>query len=176
MNKHNKQKSREIRAIMRTDKWGRMTYREARRYWQNGSRVIWFSPSGLWMNFDNSKLSLSYQAIKRFAVVYREVLKYANERCIELTYERSHFTDAIKLRLSGRKFDGQRFRGYILVRTCDLNYFCGEPEVLARYLIENFDHSLYCNGFYPPKPLHIREDPRQLRLIPPLDEWDNIRR
>ena len=157
MNKHNKQKSREIRAIMRTDKRRRMTYKEARSKWRKGSRVIWFSPSGPWMDFDNSKLSLSYQAMKRFAVVYREVLKYANERCIELTYEHSHFTDAIKLRLSGHAFNGKRFGGYILVRTRDLTYFCDEPEVLAKYLIENFDRSLYNNGFYPPKPLHVPE-------------------
>ena len=34
MNKYQKQKSREIKALMRSDKWGRMTYKEARRKWR----------------------------------------------------------------------------------------------------------------------------------------------
>ena len=40
MNKRQKEKSREIRDIMRTDKWGRMTYQEAKRKWRKGVRAL----------------------------------------------------------------------------------------------------------------------------------------
>ena len=185
MNKHNKQKSREIRAIMRTDRQGRMTYKEARRRWCDGSRVIWFSPSGPWMSFDNGNLSLSNRALKNFAIVYREVLKYANERCMELSYEQELLTGGFKLRLSGRAFNGKRFSGYMFVPICDLEYWC-EPKDLAMLLLARFDDSMFKNGFYPPKPLHVpepifplinlHEDPMRLRPIPSLDEWDSIMR
>ena len=38
MNKYQKRKSREIKALMRRDKFGRLTYKEARKVWQFGKR------------------------------------------------------------------------------------------------------------------------------------------
>lgn len=40
MNKHQKQKSREIKDIMRTDVWRKMSYKEAKRKWKNGMRAL----------------------------------------------------------------------------------------------------------------------------------------
>jgi hypothetical protein len=40
MNKYQKEKSREIRDIMRTDPWRKMSYKEAKRKWRNGIRVL----------------------------------------------------------------------------------------------------------------------------------------
>ena len=40
MNIHNKQKSREIRDIMRYARVGQMTYKEAKREWRKGMRAL----------------------------------------------------------------------------------------------------------------------------------------
>ena len=163
MNKHNRQKSREIRAIMRTDKWGRMTYKEARRDWRKGTRVIWFNPNEPYMEFDNSKMNLSHNILKAFAPVYHEILKYAGERHLWTEYEYDPIFHAFKLRLSGHSFTGQRFGGYMWIAVHQLEYALSAPKDLARYLLEYFDNTLYKNGFYPPKPLchmvEIPEDP-----------------
>lgn len=40
MNKYQKEKSHEIRDIMRADKFGRTTYKEAKRKWRKGIRAF----------------------------------------------------------------------------------------------------------------------------------------
>lgn len=44
MNKYQKRKSREIKALMRRDRFGRLTYKDARKVWQFGKRFNAFSP------------------------------------------------------------------------------------------------------------------------------------
>lgn len=44
MNKFQKQKSREIKALMKIDKFGRVTYRQARRAWSFNVRYNFFYP------------------------------------------------------------------------------------------------------------------------------------
>ena len=44
MNKYQKKKSREIKAIMRRDKWGRLSYKDAKVVWKFGKRFNAFSP------------------------------------------------------------------------------------------------------------------------------------
>lgn len=168
MNKHNKQKSREIRAIMRTDKWGRMTYREARRDWRKGTRVVWFSPNEPYMEFDNSKMGLSYNILKRFAAVYHEILKYAGERHLWVEFEYEPICNAFKLRFSGRAFNGQRFGCGVTVPVDHLEYALSDSKDLANRILYGIDRSLHENGFYPPKPLAMRD-------LMVEDEWNSFR-
>ena len=44
MNKYQKRKSREIKALMRRDKWGRLSYKDARKIWNFAKRFQWCSP------------------------------------------------------------------------------------------------------------------------------------
>ena len=44
MNKYQKRKSREIKALMRRDKFGRLSYKDAKKVWQFGKRINVFSP------------------------------------------------------------------------------------------------------------------------------------
>lgn len=44
MNKYQKRKSREIKAIMRRDKFGRLSYKEAKRAWTFAKRFLLFYP------------------------------------------------------------------------------------------------------------------------------------
>lgn len=173
MNKHNKQKSREIRAIMRTDKWGRMTYREARRKWKNGTRVVWFSPNGPFMALDNNRLCLSYTKLREFARVHTEILKYANERYLEVEWEHESFSTMLVLRVSGRAFNGKRFGYRQLVDIFDFRLSKCPPEYLASMIIDKLDHELHECGFYPPKLvrplLEIPEDP--YCLTPPTKKF-----
>ena len=181
MNKFDKEKSREIRDIMRTDKWGRMTYKEARREWRKGTRVVWFSPEGPWMAFDNNRLCLSHKKLREFALVHTKILKYTNERCLEVEWEHEPFRHALILRVSGRAFNGKRFGYRQLVDIFDCIRSECPSEYLASMIIDRLDHELHKYGFYPPKytpiptqiyPLvDIHRDPRGLRNISIRDEW-----
>ena len=151
MNKHNKEKSREIRDIMRTDKWGRMTYKEARRKWRKGTRVVWFSPKGPWMAFDNNRLCLPRKKLREFALVHTKILKYANERCLEVEWEKVSFNSMLVLRISGRAFNGKRFGYRQAFDIFDFRLFNCSCEDLANRIVYNLDRELNRNGFYPPK-------------------------
>lgn len=151
MNKFNKEKSSEIRDIMRTDNWGRMTYKGARRKWRKGTRVVWFSPKGPFMAFDNDRLCLSRKKLREFALVHVKILKYANERCLEVEWEHVPFYHALVLRVSGRAFNGKRFGYRQLIDIFDFRLSNCSCEDLANRIIDNLDRELNRNGFYPPK-------------------------
>jgi hypothetical protein len=44
MNKYQKRKSREIKALVRRDKWGRLSYKYAKKVWQFGKRLQLHTP------------------------------------------------------------------------------------------------------------------------------------
>ena len=44
MNKYQKRVSREIKALMRRDKFGRLSYKDAKKVWQFGKRFNNFRP------------------------------------------------------------------------------------------------------------------------------------
>ena len=142
MNKHDKQKSSEIRAIMRTDKWGRMTYKEARRKWRKGTRVVWFSPDGPWMAFNNIDMSLSNRAMKNFAIIYLVVVKYANRRFLEVGLNHDPTLNAIGLRFSGIEPNGRRFGIETLIDIFELDRMYCPIEYMTKYLIDRVERSL----------------------------------
>ena len=44
MNKYQRKKSKEIKTLMRKDKWDRLSYKDAKKIWQFGKRFSCFAP------------------------------------------------------------------------------------------------------------------------------------
>ena len=44
MNKYNKRRSKEIKQLMKADRSGKTTYKQARRAWSWAKRFMWCSP------------------------------------------------------------------------------------------------------------------------------------
>ena len=60
MNKYQRQRSKEIKAMMAQDRFGRATYRQARRAWNFLRRIRWCSPCE---DCDNSRCNGPYKVI-----------------------------------------------------------------------------------------------------------------
>lgn len=151
MNKHNRQRSKEIKDIMRTDRFGKMDYKQARRKWQNGIRAFPVGDSGNWLSFDCSRLGFSREQLREVGQAYYMIARYAAERCLEASWEFDHLSDGYVLYVRGRTYTGQRFGFRQIISVHDLTYYRGSLVDIAYYIIPRLDHALNKNGFYPPK-------------------------
>lgn len=104
MNKRQKEKSREIRDIMRTDKWSRMTYKEAKGCWRNGIRA--YKVGDLWIANDLASLGFSRSNLLELGRVHHKLLKYAAERHLRFSCGYEPRLDAFEMRFYGRAVDG----------------------------------------------------------------------
>ena len=109
MNKHQKEKSREIRDIMRSDKWGRMTYKEARRKWRKGVRAFRIGDTYTWKAADISHLGFSRKQLKEVGKAYHKVLVYCSERSLLFSCYYEACFDSYVLRFSGWSVDGKKY-------------------------------------------------------------------
>ena len=62
MNRYQKQVSKEIKTIMKWDRFGRMTYKQARKIWQRKKRWSWCSPCEDCDNYmcEKPKMAIAY--------------------------------------------------------------------------------------------------------------------
>lgn len=91
MNKYQKAKSRQIKAIMRSDPWKRTSYKEAKRKWRKGTRV--------W--------DITYTALP--TDMMNEIIKFCNERKLEFRYYYDRCPGDHVLKFLGRTVDGGRY-------------------------------------------------------------------
>lgn len=147
MNKYQKEKSREIRDIMRTDKWGKMTYKEARRKWRNGIRAFPVGAASLYESFDLGRLGLSRNKMRELGQAYSDIATYSamhglNFRC----YLDSHFDQYI-LRFTGRNYNTGKSYGFSASVTSDLiRQSTCSLVFLAKYILEQLDHEVKTHG------------------------------
>jgi hypothetical protein len=151
MNKYNRQRSKEIKDIMRTDRFGKMDYKQARRKWRKGIRAFPVGDSGNWLSFDCSRLNLSREQLREIGQAYYMIARYAAERRLDTAWEFDPFADGYILRITGRTYTGQRFGFRQIISASDLTYYRGSLVDIAYYIIPRLDHELDKNGFYPPK-------------------------
>lgn len=109
MNKYQKEKSREIRDIMRSDGFGRMTYKEAKRKWRNGIRAFRIGDMYAWMAADIAHLGFSRGKLREVGQAYNKVLAYCGERNLGLMCYYVAVSDHYTLRFSGWSADGKKF-------------------------------------------------------------------
>lgn len=48
MNRYQKKVSKEIKGLVKRDKFGRLTYKQARKIWRMSQLWLWCSPRGRW--------------------------------------------------------------------------------------------------------------------------------
>lgn len=141
MNRYQKEKSREIRDIMRTDKWGRMTYKEAKRKWRKGIRAFRIGDSYIWKAADLSHLGLSRSRLTELGRAYGKIMKYANERGLIFTCEYEPFFDSYQLRFKGT-MNGRRYGISHSVTGCVLRLYGGPFTDIADRVRDEVNHKL----------------------------------
>ena len=151
MNRRDKEKSREIRDIMRTDKWGRMTYKQAHSKWKKGIRAFRVGDNGRWIAFNGGRYGFSREQLRELGRGYFRIAKYAKERHMTLEWEYNSFWNFVVLYASGRTFTGERFGYRQVIDIYDLRHSRCSFEYLANHIIDNMDRELNKYGFYPPK-------------------------
>ena len=122
MNRVQKEKSREIRDIMRTDKWGRMTYKQAKRKWKNGFRAL-------------PLYAISREASKRGV---RTQIRY------------NSLVDTHECEFTGYTGTGGRFRCCVSVAGIMVRDFRGSRTDLTQIVLDRLDREIRNRCGYAP--------------------------
>lgn len=142
MNKHQKEKSREIRDIMRSDGFGRMTYKEAKRKWKKGIRAFRIGDMHAWKAADISHLGFSHKQLKEVGKAYYKVLVYCSDRRLLFSCYYESCFDSYVLRFSGLSVDGKKY-GISQSITGDLiRQYRGSLMDITERLLEMVNHRL----------------------------------
>lgn len=110
MNKYQKEKSREIRDIMRSDRFGRMTYKEAKRKWRKGIRAFPVGVLNAWRAENLAHLGFSRNKLLELGQAYHKLIIYCTARGLEFTCDYKYYFDSYELSFKGKSFDGRRYR------------------------------------------------------------------
>lgn len=147
MNKYQKERSREIRDIMRTDLFGRMTYKEAKRKWRKGIRAFRVGDTHIWEAFDLARLGFSRSKMREVGQAYHKIAECCakNELKFHCSYAH-HFLDEYILDFRGTDYNtGRQFgithrvsSGVLRQERCSLAF-------LAEHIIEEVDCQLKAN-------------------------------
>lgn len=140
MNKRQKEKSREIRDIMRTDKWGRMTYKEAKRKWRKGIRA--FKIGDEWVSEDLARFGFTRSKLMEAGRAYHEILKYCGERNLDFRCRHIHPTDSYELTFYGRSAYGKRYCVSYSVTGDSLCYCRGSFIDFVRHVLDEVNRRL----------------------------------
>ena len=119
MNKYQKEKSREIRDIMRTDPWRRMSYKEAKRKWKKGIRAI---------------------------PMMAAIRKGAAERNVEFEYTYLPTYKAYEVRFVKTLPGDGEFEYYQCISNDQLRLYRGDRIDLAEHLMQELDMHLRSMG------------------------------
>lgn len=118
MNKYQKEKSREIRDIMRSDNWRRMTYKEAKRKWRKGIRAFRIGDMYAWKAANLSHLGFSRKQLKEIGKAYHKISLYSTNRNLIFDCYHEVHVDSYILRFTGWAYNGKKF-GIGQVVSCD---------------------------------------------------------
>lgn len=141
MNKYQKERSREIRDIMRSDGFGRMTYKEARRKWRAGIRAFRIGDMYAWKAVDLGRFRFSREKLKEVGRAYYKILMYCAERGLTFTCDYKSYYDYYLLSFKGKSFDDMRYRVDHSV-TVDLIQCATSLVDLTDYILEKVNAEL----------------------------------
>lgn len=178
MNRHQKQKSREIKDIMRTDKWGRMTYKEAKRKWKSGIRAFRVGDSYIWKAANLAALGYTREQMRDIGAAYEKVLKYAAERDLRFDCYYEAATNAYILRFKGVNGRGIHYGVSYAVGGYELRRMRGSLGQLTHRVLDEVNcrlqkfifppvakkETVEIESWYPR--IFIPDDPHALKPIP----------
>lgn len=149
MNRHQKQKSREIKDIMRADKFGRRTYKEAKRAWKTGIRAFPIGPNQSWRTFHLARLRFNRERLRELGQAVYMLMSYATGKGMEFTCEYWPWCDSYRLKFSGKDISGKSFCGSTQVGIIMLRQFAGPLQNLASFVAKNTDCEIKSLGVTP---------------------------
>lgn len=149
MNRYRKVISREIKDIMRTDKWGRMTYKEAKRKWKAGIRAFPIGPDQRWVEFEVGRLGFNRDRLRELGQAVYMLISYASGKGMKLTVEYWPSTDAYYLKFRGKDISGKPFGTAIfvtatLLRQCEVSLLD-----VVRHVVKYTDREIEALGVTP---------------------------
>lgn len=178
MNKYQKEKSREIRDIMRSDRWGRMTYKEAKRKWRNGIRAFRVGDTRIWKAANLGHLGFSRDKMREVGQAYYKISNFCicNGYTLDCRYE-SCF-GAYLLKFTGWLPDGRKYSMGHSVTSDVLRHCRGSLMDIAEYILNTVDREFTKLGYIPRRTtiadMHppILRRPESLEPRMTLHPWD----
>lgn len=149
MNRHQKQKSREIKDIMRADKFGRTTYKKAKRAWKAGIRAFPIGPNQTWRTFYLARLGFDRGRLRELGQAVYTLISYASDKGMKLTVEYWPSTDSYYLKFRGKDISGTPFGTAIFVTAILLRQCAGSLQDVARHVIKYTDREIEALGVTP---------------------------
>lgn len=148
MNKHQKERSREIRDIMRTDVWHKMTYKEARRKWRSGIRAFRCGDTHIWKSYNLAHLGFSRSKMREVGQAYYKIYEYCLRNGLRFTCEYEPYFDSYQLRFKGGYLQGRPMytSGHAVSRDSIMRY-AGSVVDIADYILKEVEHQLTNSGF-----------------------------
>lgn len=166
MNKYQKERSREIRDIMRSDGFGRMTYKEAKRKWRKGIRAFRIGDMYAWKAADISHLGFTHKQLKEVGKAYHEIIKYCAKNSLAFTCQYEPYFDSYQLGFRGRSLDGKMYSQRHSVTATLLRQYTGSVVDIAEYVLHAVDHELQKSGFIVPADTEIQSMYPRMTLPP----------
>lgn len=142
MNKHQRRRSREIKAIANADKWGKTTYKEAKRKWKKNIRAFPVGRTTEWVVADLSYLKLSQQRMDELGWAVRYLIHHANEKNMTLDIVYAPCIGAYKLTFRSNPLILQNRFGYTISVTADLIRWGVSPITVAGHIVKDMDYGL----------------------------------
>jgi hypothetical protein len=158
MNKHQKEKSREIRDIMRSDRWGRMTYKEAKRKWRSGIRAFRIGDMQVlhaWKAADLTHLGFSRNKLREVGQAYHKIIKYCAKRELAFDCRYEPRSDYYWLKFKGRSWDGRMCGVYKSVTADSLRRYAGSVFDIVEHVLSEVDEEFKKFDFVPPAPAKV---------------------
>lgn len=143
MNKYQKEISREIKDIMRSDHWHKMTYKEARRKWRSGIRAFLVdNHTDSWVAGNFHHLGLSRSRLRELGRAYRKIIMYCAERNLHVHFYHDPPLDYMTIRFSGWSLSGQKYSIAHNIHGVQIRQFAGSLEYITNYILEKVNNEL----------------------------------
>lgn len=149
MNRYRKVISREIKDIMRTDKWGRTTYKAAKRAWKAGIRAFPIGPNQTWRTFYLARLGFNRERLRELGQAVYMLISYASSKGMKLTVEYWPSTDAYYLKFRGKDISGKPFGTAIFVTATLLRQCEVSLQDVVRHVVKYTDREIEALGITP---------------------------
>lgn len=136
MNKYQKEKSREIRDIMRANYPLKVTYKEAKRKHRKGIRAFRIGEMYAWKEADMSHIGFNRKQLRDVGKAFYKVLTYCGERNLAFNCYYEANVDSYILRFTGRSVDGKRFGIMHAVNGDSIRYYVGSLLDIVHRVLE----------------------------------------
>lgn len=180
MNRHQKEKSREIKDIMRTDVWRKMSYKEAKRKWKSGIRAFRVGDAYIWKAANLAGLGYTREQMRDLGQAYKKVIDYAVDRDLRFDCYYDSSTNAYTLRFKGVNGRGIHYGISYTVSSYELCQMRGSLEQLTHHILDEVNCQLQ-EFMFPPvvkketisvedlwPRIFIPDDPHALKPIEPV--------